>query len=175
MSMGWTLPRTPPPAWQCSSTRWSACLLLTPPNASMTGVLQTTLFPRRQTILFLWVNFYHENSQHYFYQLCQRICHQSAVANDCSCYWPELYIPSFMDSSELFTFNSRPCDIRHQHLDRLCYEKTIRQFDLRERWYFLVFSFSHYCAFPEFVLVRLLVMKDNLRVAFQLQPGLLIR
>ena len=70
----------------------------------------------------------------YYYQLCQRLCHQSAVASNCSCYWPELYIPSFSDTSELFTFDQRPCDIkRTDNEDRICYEETIRQFDIRNR------------------------------------------
>ena len=68
--------------------------------------------------------------QSVLYQLCQRLCHQAAVATNCSCYWPELFIPALVTT----TTNLRPCDTRIQgSKDRLCYQQTINQFDTRNR------------------------------------------
>ena len=72
-----------------------------------------------------------------YFQLCQQICHQAAVSSDCSCYWPELFIPSLSDDTEaqrMFTFDKRPCDISlSDNPDRTCYDDIIRQFDTRNR------------------------------------------
>eukprot|EP00090_Calanus_glacialis_P004580 TRINITY_DN13435_c1_g1_i1.p1 TRINITY_DN13435_c1_g1~~TRINITY_DN13435_c1_g1_i1.p1 ORF type:complete len:302 (-),score=83.60 TRINITY_DN13435_c1_g1_i1:31-864(-) len=73
----------------------------------------------------------------YSLSLCQQICHQAAIASDCSCYWPELFIPSLSDDTEaqkMFTFDKRPCDISlSDNPDRTCYDDIIRQFDTRNR------------------------------------------
>ena len=39
-------------------------------------------------------------------QLCQRMCHQKAIAEACNCYWPSLSLPSFGEFSTSFsTYN----------------------------------------------------------------------
>ena len=71
---------------------------------------------------------------HVLFQLCQRLCHQSAVVSNCSCYWPELYISSISDTDDRYTFNMRPCStLLEDNPDRLCYAETIRQFDTLNR------------------------------------------
>ena len=35
----------------------------------------------------------------YSFTMCQLYCHAQAVATNCSCFWPELYIPT--DSNDL--------------------------------------------------------------------------
>ena len=79
---------------------------------------------------------------HFLFQLCQRLCHQSAVVSNCSCYWPELYIPSISDTDDRYTFNMRPCStLLEDNPDRVCYAETIRQFDTlnRQKEYYIQF------------------------------------
>ena len=52
------------------------------------------------------------------------------MATNCSCYWPELFIPALVNT----TVSLRPCDTRIQgNNDRVCYQQTINQFDTRDR------------------------------------------
>ena len=51
---------------------------------------------------------------------------QAAVAEDCGCYWPGLYLPS---PSDTFTFNTSACDLTANSSDTACYQHTMHQFD----------------------------------------------
>ena len=37
----------------------------------------------------------------YSFTMCQLYCHAQAVADNCSCFWPELYIPTDSNYSKL--------------------------------------------------------------------------
>ena len=79
-------------------------------------------------------------------QLCQRMCHQKAIAEACNCYWPSLTVPSFGDFSTSFsTYNKyiltrlfsvtfslhrTPCSIKLvDNPERDCYADVMADFD----------------------------------------------
>ena len=37
----------------------------------------------------------------YSFTMCQLYCHAQAVADNCSCFWPELYIPTDSNYNKL--------------------------------------------------------------------------
>ena len=79
-------------------------------------------------------------------QLCQRMCHQKAIAEACNCYWPSLSLPSFGEFSTSFsTYNKyiltrlfsvtfslhrTPCSIKLvDNPERDCYADVMADFD----------------------------------------------
>jgi len=70
-------------------------------------------------------------STNYSLALCQRMCHQKAIAEACNCYWPSLSLPSFGEFSTSFsTYNKTPCSIKLvDNPERDCYADVMADFD----------------------------------------------
>ena len=64
-------------------------------------------------------------------QLCQTFCHSQAIVANCSCQWPEYFIPQDILANN--TEEVRACDITSDSADKICKTATIKQLDTLER------------------------------------------
>merc|ERR1719350_1785730 len=69
-------------------------------------------------------------SNAYSFPLCQTFCHSQAIIANCSCNWPEFFLPEEIVGVANFT---RACNISSGSRDVICKKATIKQFDSLER------------------------------------------